>query len=147
MQWKAHIIAMHEERQKKWAFDQVTGSGAHEYRPTQKPSSTTATSQPKTGGTTSLSPAKPMNSGPPRDGGGRWQPVKTTMYHGAGEPMDISALKREGKCFRCHKKGHLSKDCPEKKDYKDIRSVYTAEQAKTEQKEESKVEEVKETAV
>ncbi|PBK75386.1 hypothetical protein ARMSODRAFT_970055 [Armillaria solidipes] len=62
-------------------------------------------------------------------------------YGGAGEPMDISTLRREGKCFRCHKKGHLSKDCPDKKEYKDIRSVYTAEQAKMEMKEESKVEE------
>ncbi|PBK60093.1 hypothetical protein ARMSODRAFT_1026873 [Armillaria solidipes] len=142
-QWKAHIIAMHEECQKKWAFNQATGSGFCKSCPQQKGSSNTATSHTKTDGATSSSPAKPTSNAAPRDASsGKW-----TTYAGRGEPMDISTLCREGKCFRCQKKGHLSKDCPDKKEYKDICSVHTAEQAKPEEKEESKVKEVKETAV
>ncbi|PBK71780.1 hypothetical protein ARMSODRAFT_973358 [Armillaria solidipes] len=137
MQWKACIIAMHEECQKKWAFDQVTSGGTCEPRTFPKGSSNTATSPNKTGGTTSSMPARPMSNAAPCDAAsGKW-----TTYAGRGEPMDISALRREGRCFRCKKKGHLGKDCLEKKDYKDIRSVYTAEQVKTEEKEELKVEE------
>ncbi|PBK70289.1 hypothetical protein ARMSODRAFT_1017840 [Armillaria solidipes] len=146
-QWKARIIAMHKERQKKWAFDQVTGSGFCNSHPPLKGSSTTATSHAKAGGVTSSTTAKPTSSAPPQDRQGRWQLVKMTTYHGVGEPMDISMLRREGKCFRCHKKGHLSKDCLDKKEYKDIRLLYTAKQAKTEEKTELKIKEVKETAV
>ncbi|PBK60328.1 hypothetical protein ARMSODRAFT_1026721 [Armillaria solidipes] len=139
---------MHEECQKKWAFDQVTNP-THNVQHQPKDSSNTTTSNYKAGGMTSSSVAKPLsNATLPRDATmGKWHAVKTTMYKGSGEPMDISKLRTEGKCFRCHKKGHLSKDCLDKKEYKDICSVYMAEQAKTEEKEESKVKEVKETAV
>lgn len=27
-------------------------------------------------------------------------------------PEKLEALKRDGKCFRCEKEGHMSKDCP-----------------------------------
>ncbi|PBK72216.1 hypothetical protein ARMSODRAFT_972875 [Armillaria solidipes] len=134
---------MYEERQKKWVFDQ-THRVSCDSRPPQKGQTTTATSHNKAGGATSSLSNKLMGSGPlwePETG--RWQPVRTMTYGGVGQPIDISMLMREDKCFRCHKKGHLSKDCPEKKDYKNIRLIHTAEQEKTE----SKVKKVKETAV
>ncbi|SJK97318.1 uncharacterized protein ARMOST_00570 [Armillaria ostoyae] len=44
------------------------------------------------------------------------------MFGGTREPMDIGQMRTKGLCFRCHKQGHLSKDCPDKKDFRDIRS-------------------------
>ncbi|SJL18927.1 uncharacterized protein ARMOST_22529 [Armillaria ostoyae] len=143
-QWKARIIAMHEERQKKWAFDQVTSSGPCDSCPPQKGSSNTATSHNKTGGATSPSLAKPTSNAAPRDAAsGKWM-----TFAGRGEPMDIGKLHAEGRCFRCKEKGHLGKDCPKKQEFKDIRSVYTTKQVKTEEvkAEESKVEEDLSTA-
>ncbi|PBK68395.1 hypothetical protein ARMSODRAFT_1019944 [Armillaria solidipes] len=90
--WKAHILTMYKERQKKWVFDQTFG-GTRESQPPLKGQSNTATSHHKTGGATSSSLAKPTSNALPREPGtGWWQPVKTTTYHGAGEPMDISQL-------------------------------------------------------
>ncbi|PBK71773.1 hypothetical protein ARMSODRAFT_1016761 [Armillaria solidipes] len=139
-EWKARVLVMYEERQKKWVFDQTTGTSC-DMRPPHKGPSTTATSN-KAGSMTSSSLAKPMSSATPWEPGtGRWQPVRTTTYGRAGEPMDIGKLHTEGRCFWCHKKGHLGKDCPKKQDYKDICSVQMVpEQEKTE----LKVEEVKE---
>ncbi|PBK64851.1 hypothetical protein ARMSODRAFT_856172, partial [Armillaria solidipes] len=59
-----------------------------------------------------------------------------TTYKGSGEPMniDVAKLRAEGRCFRCHEKGHMGKDCPKKKDFRDIRSVVTAEQEQTKEK-------------
>ncbi len=44
------------------------------------------------------------------------------MFGGQGQPMDVDAheekkvkQRAEGRCFRCNGKGHLSKDCPDKK--------------------------------
>ncbi|SJL07076.1 uncharacterized protein ARMOST_10419 [Armillaria ostoyae] len=135
--WKRRVCIMYEERQKKWVFDQAIGG-----RNPQK-SGTTATSLPKTGGATSSMPAKPAggSSAPKasgRDSAGRW-----TTHPGQGLPMSIDAqkLRDEGRCFRCKEKGHLSKDCPKKKEFRDIRSVQATELAVT-----TKVEEVKETA-
>ncbi|SJL10874.1 uncharacterized protein ARMOST_14269 [Armillaria ostoyae] len=129
---------MYEERQKKWVFDQTLGNswGSNP----QKMFSTTATSNnQKAGGATSSMLTKPTSSAtPPRDTvTGKWHVVKTKTFGGTGEPMDIGQMHAKGLCFRCHKHGHLSKDCPDKKDYRDIRSV----QATNEPVTESKVEE------
>ncbi|SJL16488.1 uncharacterized protein ARMOST_20014 [Armillaria ostoyae] len=138
--WKRRICIMYEERQKKWVFDQTIGG-----RSTPQNKGTTATSLPKTGGVTSSMPAKqtgnssaPKTSAGGRDSAGRW-----TTHPSQGLPMSIDAQKLhdEGRCFRCKEKGHLSKDCPKKKEFRDIRSV----QATTEPATSSKVEEVKET--
>ncbi|PBK58604.1 hypothetical protein ARMSODRAFT_1028121 [Armillaria solidipes] len=110
---------MYEEWQKKWVFDQ-TASPSRDACP-QKSHTTITSNNQKAGGVTSLSPAKPTSSAPLWEPGtGRWQ---TTTYGGMGQLMDIGKLRAEGRCFRCHEKRHLGKDCPKKQDYKDIHSV------------------------
>ncbi|SJL08497.1 uncharacterized protein ARMOST_11861 [Armillaria ostoyae] len=132
--WKRRICIMYEERQKKWVFDQTIGG-----RSAPQNRGTTAPSAPKAGGATSSTPAKQAgNSSAPKAGGrdsaGRW-----TTHPGQGLPMSIDAqkLRDEGRCFRCKEKGHMSKDCPKKKEFRDIRSV----QVITEPATSSKVEE------
>ncbi|SJL01347.1 uncharacterized protein ARMOST_04667 [Armillaria ostoyae] len=143
-EWRVHIIQMHEERQRKWAFDQTTGAQRDPHPPLKGHSNTATSTSQKADDMISLLSGKPTSSGPPWEPGiGRWQPIKMITYGGQGEPMDIGKLQAEGRCFRCHKKGHLSKDCPKKWDYKNIHSVVVAEQEKTE----SKVKEVKDMAV
>ncbi|SJL13526.1 uncharacterized protein ARMOST_16970 [Armillaria ostoyae] len=146
--WKRCILRIYEERQKKWVFDQTLGNSSRHINPQKNPTTntthttTTATSYSKADGMTSLSLAKPMSSAAPmggRDSGGRWLARPGTTFGGQGAPMDIGKLRAEGRYFRCHKKGHMGKDCPEKKDFRDIRSV----QVTNEPVMESKVEEVK----
>ncbi|SJL14672.1 uncharacterized protein ARMOST_18137 [Armillaria ostoyae] len=130
-EWKTRIILMYEERQKNWAFNQTAGNPRNN-RPSKGTSATTATSNPKAGGATSSpTPKTTGNTGGGRDSSGRW-----TTFAGAGKPMDIDTakLRAEGKCFRCREKGHLSKDCPKKKDYRDIWSVQATTEPVTESK-------------
>ncbi|SJK98310.1 uncharacterized protein ARMOST_01575 [Armillaria ostoyae] len=116
-EWKARIVLMYEERQKNWAFNQTAGN-PRDNRP-KGTSAITATSNSKAGGATSSpTPKTTAHAGDSRDSSGRW-----TTFAGAGKPMDIDTakLRAEGKCFRCREKGHLSKDCPKKKEFRDIR--------------------------
>ncbi|SJL18813.1 uncharacterized protein ARMOST_22414 [Armillaria ostoyae] len=132
--WKRRICVMYEERQKKWVFDQTIGG-----RTAPKQGNTTATSQPKAGGMTSSTPAKqPSSSSVPT--GGRDSARRWTTHPGQGLPMSIDAqkLRNEGRCFRCKEKGHMSKDCPRKKEFRDIRSVQVTNEPVTG----SKVEEI-----
>ncbi len=59
-------------------------------------------------------------------------------YGGQGQPMDLDKMWAQGLCFQCHKKGHLSRDCPDKKV-----QVHAVDM---EPMTESKVEEVKDKA-
>ncbi|SJL16395.1 uncharacterized protein ARMOST_19919 [Armillaria ostoyae] len=120
-EWKACILVMYDERQKNYAFDQHLNHLRDNKQP-YKGTPTTATSN-KAGGATSLSSGKPMSSTAPSggcDAGGRWLAHPGTTFGGQGAPMDIGQMHAKGLCFRCHKQGHLSKDCPEKKDFRDI---------------------------
>ncbi|SJL08100.1 uncharacterized protein ARMOST_11462 [Armillaria ostoyae] len=140
---------MYDERQKKWVFNQALGMvrdnrSSSDNHQNMKGHHTTATSHSKTGGVTSSPPAKPASSAAPsggqHDAGGRWLSCPGTTFGGAGAPMDIGELRSKGLCFCCHKKGHLSKDCPEKKDFQDIWSVQVTNEPVTE----SRIEEAKE---
>ncbi|SJL06745.1 uncharacterized protein ARMOST_10087 [Armillaria ostoyae] len=140
--WKARILVMYDKRQKNYAFDQHLNHRDNRqlYKGT---ATTTATSNNKAGGVTSSSSGKPMSSVAPsggRDSQGRWLSRLGTTFRGAGVPMDIGQMRAQGLCFRCHKKGHLSKDCLEKKDFRDIQSVQVTNELVTE----SKIKEVKE---
>ncbi|SJL02910.1 uncharacterized protein ARMOST_06251 [Armillaria ostoyae] len=142
--WKHRILQIYEERQKKWVFDQTIGHAQGGQSQQKMYTAATTTSNYKAGGMTSLPSGKLMSSaGPPRDAAmGKWHTVKTKTFSGQGEPMDIGEMRSKGLCFRCHKHSHLSKDCPDKKTHWDIQSVQATEPVT-----ESKVEEVKDTAV
>ncbi|SJL13399.1 uncharacterized protein ARMOST_16842 [Armillaria ostoyae] len=66
-----------------------------------------------------------------------------TTYGGRGQPMDIDAI-NNGECFRCHEKGHISKNCPlqswNRKKKEEVRA------STTEPATGSKIEEVKDAA-
>ncbi len=124
-EWKARIITMYEECTKDSIYAQTHFEPCSDNRrPNQGQKPNTATSsKPAAGGATSLSPAKQNDR--PRNDRGKWYTPK-----GADAQMQIDAqrskLMSEGRCFRCQKKGHLSKDCPEKTTGHQVRAMEAA---------------------
>lgn len=55
-----------------------------------------------------------------------------TFFKGSGEPMDIDAYRRAGKCFTCSEKGHLACACPKNKglSIRHLARIVTLEEAK-----------------
>ncbi len=124
-EWKTRVITMYEECTKDGVYAQTHFEPCRDdQRPQQHPKSNTATSsKPAAGGATSSLLAKQNDR--PRDNRGKWY-----MPKGADAQMQIDAqwsqLMSEGRCFRCRKKGHLSKDCPNKKEGHQVRAVEAA---------------------
>ncbi len=123
--WKTHVLTMYKERTKDGVFAKTHYEPhRNDRRPFQGQKPNTATSsKPAAGGATSSSPAKQNDR--PRDDKGKWYTPR-----GADAQMQIDAqrskLMAEGRCFRCQKKGHLSKDCPEKMVGHQVRAVEAA---------------------
>ncbi len=144
-EWKERILVMYEERQRDRAYNESHSIGQHDRGNDKKPGNfkqITAPSKTNAGGATSSSGG---NSG--RDTQGRWHAVAQKTYGGQGEPMNVDAREEkkrrqhaEGRCFKCDKRGHLSKDCTNKKVA--VRAVETV--PKEPLSETTKVEEVKE---
>ncbi|SJL10769.1 uncharacterized protein ARMOST_14163 [Armillaria ostoyae] len=62
-EWKAYMMVIYEEQQKKWVFNQTTSAPCDSH-PLHKGSSNTATSNNKAGGATSSLSAKPTSNAP-----------------------------------------------------------------------------------
>ncbi len=124
-EWKTCILTMYEECTKDGIYAKTHFDPRRDdRRPPQYQKSNTATSsKPAAGGATSSSLAKQNDR--PRDDKGKWYTPR-----GADAQMQIdttrSKLMSEGRCFRCQKKGHLSKDCPEKTVGHQVRAVEAA---------------------
>ncbi len=144
-EWKERILVMYEERQQDRAYNDAHGIGQCDRGNDKKPGNfkqITAPSKSNAGGATSSSGG---NSN--RNMQGRWHTVAQKTFGGQGEPMNIDARNEkkakqcaEGRCIRCDGKGHLSKDCPDKKEA--VRAVEAV--PKEPLIESTKVEEVKE---
>ncbi len=136
---------MYEERQKQWVYNQTH---RNDKCPPGNQKQITATSSNKntTGGMSSSSSGKLTGDSGERDLGGQWVARKGMTYRGQGEPMQIDAKKQkqhnEGRCFRCNKKGHLSRDFPHKK-----QEVCAVETAEVPLSMDTKIEEVKEQVI
>ncbi len=87
----------------------------------------------------SSSGGKTTGDAKPHDTGGHWY-----MPTGSDTRMQIDTTKKQqhdkGRCFWCDKKGHLSKDCPDKGQKREVWAVDTDVPLA----ESTKVEEVKE---
>ncbi|KAI0349088.1 hypothetical protein OH77DRAFT_1415579 [Trametes cingulata] len=69
---------------------------------------TTTTTHATASSTTSATTSSPTPTSDRRDGSG-------VTFGGAGQPMDIDTARRRGACFACGQRGHIQRDCPNRK--------------------------------
>ncbi|CAL1703763.1 unnamed protein product [Somion occarium] len=99
--------------------------------------STKGNTNASTSGSTSAMSASTSQTPAHSDGTG-------TTFGGSGEPMDIDAYCRAGKCFTCGEKGHVARACPKNKGFsiRHLAGIVSVEEARGFVKEvEDKVEE------
>ncbi len=112
--WKERILQMYLEQEKDRVYNQAHGIG--DKKSSWGAKGGAAGSKTPVSSTSTAAPPKP--NAPSREPTtGRWHSVTTTNYGKHGEPMDVDRAEHltKGLCFNCHQQGHLSRDCPTKK--------------------------------
>ncbi len=111
--WKEQILQMYMEQEKDKVYNQT--HGITDKKPQWGTKGGAATS--KTPATATSAPSSKPNAPGREPSTGKWHSVTTTNYGKHGEPMDVDRAEHltKGLCFNCHQQGHLSRDCPTKK--------------------------------
>ncbi|PBK94997.1 hypothetical protein ARMGADRAFT_1078883 [Armillaria gallica] len=137
-EWKEWVILIYEHRQRQKAYEEVHGIRQDNKRPQGNPNqkqitSTSSTKNHAAGGATSSSSGNQSGGNKGWGTGAKTTVVKTKMYGGAGEPMQIDQKKYmfEGWCFNCDKKEHISKNCPKLRKQQ-VQAVEVVEEPKLE---------------
>ncbi|KAI9070044.1 hypothetical protein FKP32DRAFT_1558554 [Trametes sanguinea] len=112
--WARHFDREHrrrEEERQRFARDLAnrgrgTNSAPTRASPTPPTATQTSRATPSTSQTASTSTT--TTSTDRRDGTG-------VTFGGTGQPMDIDAARRRGMCFTCGQRGHIQRDCPNRK--------------------------------